>query len=308
MSGSPGKDIIQDIAIELGVDPSFVEKDWYAVKALTCIVAIKEPGIQPIFSGGTSLSKGYGLIQRFSEDLDFKVISEKELTRDQCRSYRDAIMETVYSVDDFTVDRKSLIKGDRSRFFGFNIAYPQHFLLGGALRPMLKLEMRVQSVSLKTERKDVTSFVAQFTRQPTETSIDCVSPVETTADKISALLWRIDAKDREQPIGTPQNDPATMRHLHDLCALQPIALADPRLLETLTKAFSLDQGRGGSSQHVNIQEMAQRALNLLQTDPEYEKEYSSFVDAMSYAPDVEKIGFQMAFEAFKDYVGLIVMN
>ena len=27
----------------------------------------------PVFSGGTSLSKGWGLIKRFSEDIDFKV-------------------------------------------------------------------------------------------------------------------------------------------------------------------------------------------------------------------------------------------
>jgi predicted nucleotidyltransferase component of viral defense system len=31
-----------------------------------------------VFSGGTSLSKGFGLIQRFSEDLDFsRIESEK---------------------------------------------------------------------------------------------------------------------------------------------------------------------------------------------------------------------------------------
>ena len=110
MSTSPGKDIIQDIAIELGVDPSFVEKDWYAVKAIARIATIEAPGIKPIFSGGTSLSKGYGLIQRFSEDLDFKIMSETGPTRDQCRAYRDQVIATIDAVDDFTVDKNSLIK------------------------------------------------------------------------------------------------------------------------------------------------------------------------------------------------------
>ena len=30
--------------------------------------------VQPVFCGGTSLSKGYGLIQRMSEDIDFKLV------------------------------------------------------------------------------------------------------------------------------------------------------------------------------------------------------------------------------------------
>lgn len=305
MSTSPGKDIIQDIAIELGVDPSFVEKDWYAVKAIARIATIEAPGIKPIFSGGTSLSKGYGLIRRFSEDLDFKIISETDPTRDQCRIYRDQVITAIDEVDDFTVDKNNLIKGDKSRFFGFNVAYPQNFLPGSALRPMLKLEMRFQKVALETEQHNIASFVTQFTKQPAETAIDCVSPVETAADKISALLWRIDAKDRTKPVGNPQNDPTTMRHLHDLCALQSLDLGDPRLVETVKKAFNLDQGRGGSSRDASVSDMARQVLHKLESDPEYEKEYRDFVDAMSYAPDAEKIDFRTALDAFREYVELI---
>jgi hypothetical protein len=38
------------------------------------VIAQVEPaGMMPAFSGGTSLSKGWELIKRFSEDIDFKV-------------------------------------------------------------------------------------------------------------------------------------------------------------------------------------------------------------------------------------------
>lgn len=30
----PDKTVIQDISLELGIDPSFIEKDWYAVQLL----------------------------------------------------------------------------------------------------------------------------------------------------------------------------------------------------------------------------------------------------------------------------------
>lgn len=54
-------------------DEILVEKDWYLVHAIRSISSLDHTGVTPIFSGGTSLSKGWGLIKRFSEDIDFKV-------------------------------------------------------------------------------------------------------------------------------------------------------------------------------------------------------------------------------------------
>lgn len=34
---SPNENVIQDISLELGIDPSFIEKDWYAVQLLVLI-------------------------------------------------------------------------------------------------------------------------------------------------------------------------------------------------------------------------------------------------------------------------------
>jgi predicted nucleotidyltransferase component of viral defense system len=51
------------------VDESLVEKDWYAIRIIAAISGVKHPKMRLVFSGGTSLAKGYGLIQRFSEDI-----------------------------------------------------------------------------------------------------------------------------------------------------------------------------------------------------------------------------------------------
>lgn len=47
---------------------AIIEKDYYVTEALR-IVAAAAPD-QIIFKGGTSLAKGWNLIQRFSEDID----------------------------------------------------------------------------------------------------------------------------------------------------------------------------------------------------------------------------------------------
>src|ERR1700746_168343 len=45
-----------------------IEKDYYVTEALRIIQ--KTAGDKIIFKGGTSLSRGWNLIQRFSEDVD----------------------------------------------------------------------------------------------------------------------------------------------------------------------------------------------------------------------------------------------
>ena len=68
--------LIEQIAEELAIDPSFIEKDWYATQALRVIHAADSKECRFIFAGGTCLSKAYGLIERFSEDIDFKIAGE----------------------------------------------------------------------------------------------------------------------------------------------------------------------------------------------------------------------------------------
>ncbi len=56
---------------ELGLAPLFVEKDYWVTQVLRALHERHAGGF--VFKGGTSLSKGYGLIERFSEDVDILV-------------------------------------------------------------------------------------------------------------------------------------------------------------------------------------------------------------------------------------------
>ena len=58
------------VAREVGVDVALVEKDYWVTH---CLWALERSGLEVWFKGGTSLSKGYGLIVRFSEDLDLMI-------------------------------------------------------------------------------------------------------------------------------------------------------------------------------------------------------------------------------------------
>ncbi len=84
------KDLIERIAGALGTRPGLIEKDWHVVHALAVIVAVEHAGAAPAFSGGTSLSKGWGLLKRFSEDIDFKVAMPVSASGMQDRQQRSA--------------------------------------------------------------------------------------------------------------------------------------------------------------------------------------------------------------------------
>jgi hypothetical protein len=66
-------DAIGRAARDLGdLDPSFVEKDYWVTQVLRALHA-EYPGAF-LLKGGTSLSKGYGIIERFSEDIDILIV------------------------------------------------------------------------------------------------------------------------------------------------------------------------------------------------------------------------------------------
>ena len=53
---------------ERSLRPAIIEKDYYVTEVLRIIAGTV--GDKTIFKGGTSLSKGWNLIDRFSEDID----------------------------------------------------------------------------------------------------------------------------------------------------------------------------------------------------------------------------------------------
>jgi len=65
--------IIRETAARRGLHAVMVEKDFWVSWTLAVLFAHPEFGSQLVFKGGTSLSKVFGVIRRFSEDIDLSV-------------------------------------------------------------------------------------------------------------------------------------------------------------------------------------------------------------------------------------------
>ena len=64
------RDLFSESASRLGMNPAIVEKDFWVCWILKRLFAESALKGQMVFKGGTSLSKVFGLIDRFSEDID----------------------------------------------------------------------------------------------------------------------------------------------------------------------------------------------------------------------------------------------
>lgn len=298
------KNIIEDIALKLKTNPSFVEKDLYAVKILKELSGFNQENAKLVFTGGTCLSKGYNLIKRFSEDLDFRIVTNSEFTRTQRKKFREFVINKIKTIPDVKYLEETLEKKNESKFFSFYVEYPKNFVVDKALRYDLRLEFTFENVILPTNTCQVKAMVSSYIEDIDGTEIECISPVEVAADKFSALMWRIDIRDRTQAEGSIKNDATIIRHLHDLAALEKL-ISKKDFKICLEKSFSNDKGRGGSDKALDIIEFAQKTLNKLKTDKLYEEDYNGFVEILSYAEDDEIIDFKNALKAFERIIDLL---
>jgi hypothetical protein len=63
------RNIFLEISKKMSLPPAAIEKDWWVVRTLD-LVFQTEIAAHAVFKGGTSLSKAWNLIDRFSEDID----------------------------------------------------------------------------------------------------------------------------------------------------------------------------------------------------------------------------------------------
>lgn len=297
---------VELIAADLGVDASFVEKDWYAMRIIAAMITVTSD-MRLVFSGGTSLSKGFGLIQRFSEDLDFKVILPSTgFNRRECRNYRHLLIDAIRKgSSDWSLEDKDCKSRNEGQFFLCEISYKQNFQPAIALRPHIKLEITFKSPALPFQEKPLQSFIAQATRKgkPEVPMIACVSPVETAADKLSALTWRVLSRKRDNE----HDDPTIIRHLHDLRALEG-CITEYQDFPNLV--FSLLEQDTARAKEINLSEFSpkqrlQTMLQYLESDPIYANEYNRFVNGMSYASENERPSFKEALDTARGIISRI---
>lgn len=72
--------LLRIVGKDFGIEPGLIEKDYWIMHTL---YGLKKQGYEFELKGGTSLSKGYEIIQRFSEDIDIHIKPPAEMGIDE---------------------------------------------------------------------------------------------------------------------------------------------------------------------------------------------------------------------------------
>jgi hypothetical protein len=210
-------ELLQIVASRRSLSVVLVEKDYWVTHTLW---ALHQLGLEVWFKGGTSLSKGFGLIERFSEDLDLKVEpgSKSELPRvenwksegkaatAQRREYFEALRSSM-GIAGATVMADPTFEDPTHRGAQFRVEYPSRHLatLHAAMKPFVLLEIGSARVTPFVLR-DMTSFVhdevaaqglaAEFL-DDRPMAVRCVHPIVTLLEKLDALQRKVHRADVE---------------------------------------------------------------------------------------------------------------
>lgn len=205
------RDLLEAAAQPIGLPTSLVEKDYWVSHTLW---SLQQGGFEIWFKGGTSLSKGFGLIERFSEDLDLKVSREDlpavESWTSESRgriAQREAFFRTLVQKLPVLCEAGNALDAvqldSRWRSANIHVRYPGEFSqeLLEPNRAFVLLEIGHARVTPFVER-DLTSFVHDFLseqgllddysdNQPR--SVRCVHPLVTLLEKLEAISRRFEA-------------------------------------------------------------------------------------------------------------------
>jgi hypothetical protein len=227
------KIIITQVANNLGLPPHAVEKDWWVTLALRATFALPMSR-HLVFKGGTSLSKAWQLIERFSEDIDLAIDRsffgfEGELSKSQIDKLRkrscqyvstqfkkelqNKLEELGLDAKDFELKERPIIYTDTDPQI-LELNYNSLFEHGDYLPQRVLIEVGARSLREPAENRLLQSFIGQnynespFTDNPFP--VLCVNPQRTFIEKI-LLLHEVFLKE------TDKIKPNRMsRHLYDI--------------------------------------------------------------------------------------------
>lgn len=191
---------LRDTASErLGVDRGAVEKDYWATEVLRSACSHDHGVDGVVFKGGTSLSKAFRLIERFSEDVDLLVVTTatgKALKR-ALRKVADQVSTDVGIGYDLEAEGRGYLNAR----FVYPTASPAAFLTSGVLLEMGSRGGPAPNVvrSIGSLMSDIASVVDPTALQDfndlARFDVTVLAPERTLAEKLAFLHHRASVGD-----------------------------------------------------------------------------------------------------------------
>jgi hypothetical protein len=221
-------DLVAVTARELSIDPGLVEKDYWIMHALW---GLQQLGFRFELKGGTSLSKGFQLIHRFSEDIDILIHPDGPLPQgrnqnkpahvEARRQFYDGLPPRLTIPGFENADRDEIFDDEKMRSAGIRLHYPSINKLPDGIKAGILLEAGFDQVapnrpcliSSWAYDRAAGAGLENLTDNRAD-AVDCYEPGYTFVEKLQTISTKFR---RQQETGElPQN---FMRHYYDVYCL-----------------------------------------------------------------------------------------
>jgi hypothetical protein len=221
-------DLIRIVATEKSVDPALVEKDYWIMH---CLYGLQRLGLQFQLKGGTSLSKGHQIIDRFSEDIDIRIEPPPQMDvktrRSQTkrshiqsrRNFYDWLAKTIRIDGVEKVERDTAFDNDDLFSAGIRLSYKSSANAMVGLKPGVLLEVGFDEVR-PNEPKDISSWLYDYASDKVSIidnrakGVACYDPGYTFVEKLQTISTKFR---QQQASGDSPTD--FMRHYYDVYSL-----------------------------------------------------------------------------------------
>lgn len=302
LSEEDRKNIFTQTSNETGLSPTAVEKDWWVMIALRAIFSTKVAE-HLVFKGGTSLSKGWGLIERFSEDIDLAIdrnffnfkgdLSRREVTKLRkaaCEFVTNEFIEMLYQALDAQGVKEyelSFLAFERSDTdpVAIELKYKSLTETVEYLQPRILIEISSRSLIDPFQNVPIISLIGQTYKgaqfSDLSVNIPTVNPERTLIEKMF-LLHEEFQKSNHAEIKSSR----MTRHLYDIAKLvdngyDDKAMANMELYQTvINHRKSLT-----NLTWVDYSKHQPKTLNFIPHDDilkDWEKDYVEMQESMFY--------------------------
>jgi hypothetical protein len=220
--------LLRIVADQMKVQPVLVEKDYWIMH---CLYGLQQLEMVFELKGGTSLSKGYRIINRFSEDIDIRIEPPKAMEvktgpnhdkaahRESRKAFYDWLAETITIDGIQKIERDTEFDNETYRSGGIRLYYPETTGTKSDLKDGVLLEAGFDTVAPNID-KDISSWAYDYAASRVELidkralAVPCYEPGYTLVEK----LQTISTKYRKQQ-ETGQFPANFLRHYYDVYCL-----------------------------------------------------------------------------------------
>jgi hypothetical protein len=219
-------ELIRIVAEQKGIDPALVEKDYWIMH---CLYGLQTLGLTFELKGGTSLSKGFKIIDRFSEDIDIHIDpppdrnvktrknQDKPAHVKSRKDFYDWLADTKIKITGIdTIERDAAFDSDKLFSGGIRLRYKSYTGRIVDLKDGILLEAGFDTVTPNTA-KDISSWMYDYAADKVHIidnramAVACYDPGYSFVEKLQTIptKYRQQQKDKQFP-------PNFMRHYYDV--------------------------------------------------------------------------------------------